>query len=159
MDLYLIRHAPAEPRDADRADAARALTPRGAKKWARAVRGLKRLGVRLDRLYHSPWLRAVQTAEALTPLVTGETVVTTRLTEAPSRTLLDELGGASTALVGHEPWMSQLLALLVLDGPAQGPRFVLRKGGVAWLSGEPTPGGMTLKALFPPKALRAIARR
>jgi phosphohistidine phosphatase len=156
MDLFLIRHAPAEPRDADIPDASRALTPRGTKKWARAVRGLRRLGVRFDRVYHSPWLRAVQTAEALSPLVEGDTVVTTRLAEAPTRALYDELAGARVALVGHEPWLSQLLATLALGGPADGARFVLRKGGVAWLSGDAAPGAMKLQALYPPKALRRI---
>ncbi len=158
MEVFLIRHAEAEPRRPGRDDAARPLTPRGRKRMVRATQGLKRLGLGFDRLYHSPWLRAVETGNVLAPLVRGESVVTARLAESPGLALLDELSGARVALVGHQPWLGELLALLTSSDPKLGPHFAFGKGGLAWLEGEPRPGEMTLRALWPSKALRAVAR-
>jgi phosphohistidine phosphatase len=59
MDLYLIRHAIAEDGDDDDA---RPLSAKGAKKFKQAVKGLRALGVRFDRVLHSPRRRAVETA-------------------------------------------------------------------------------------------------
>jgi len=158
MDLFLIRHAPAVKRSPGRDDAERRLTGRGAERWRRSVAGLRSLGVRFDRLYHSPWARAVETAEAATPLLDGQRVVTDNLASPPGPDLLGELKGKRVALVGHEPWLSQLLAWLVLDDRDAAPKFVLKKGCVAWLSGQPKPGQMELNALLPPKTLRALKR-
>jgi len=155
MELLLIRHAPAAPRDTGQDDAERPLTPRGRRRWKRAVTGLSRLGFRFDRLYHSPWRRAVETADVVAPLVDGEVVVTALLTASPEHALLDLLSGERVAVVGHEPWLSELCSVL-LGVPQAASRFVLKKGGVAWLEGAPRTGGMSLLALVPPKALRAI---
>ena len=64
------------PGSAFRVDAERPLTPQGRERFAQAVLGLQRLEVRLDRLYHSPWLRAVETAALLRPILEGEVVFT-----------------------------------------------------------------------------------
>ena len=156
MTVYLIRHGIAEPRGPDLPDPDRALTPKGTRRVRQVARGLRRQGVVLDRLYHSPWRRAVETAELLAPLVAGETVVSPWLAEPPSPALLEHLEGEEVALVGHEPWLSALLAWLVHGGdvpPAEGP-YDLRKGGVAILQGTPAPGQMVLTALLPPRLLR-----
>ena len=71
MELFLIRHGIAAPGSAVLSDAERPLTPQGRERFAQAVMGLQRLGVRLDRLYHSPWLRAVETATLLRPVLDG----------------------------------------------------------------------------------------
>jgi phosphohistidine phosphatase len=159
MDLFLIRHAPAVKRSPGRDDAQRRLTGRGAERWRKSVEGLKAVGVRFDRLYHSPWVRAVETAAAATPLLDGQSVGTENLATVPGPDLLRELKGKRVALIGHEPWLSQLLAWLVLDDREAAPRFVLKKGSVVWLSGEPKPGQMALQALLTPKTLRTLKRR
>src|SRR5262245_57759033 len=151
MDLFLIRHAAAVKRSPGREDAGRPLTGRGAERWRKSVLGLAALGVRVDRLLHSPWLRAVETAELAAPLLDGKSVVTEELASPPTAALLEQLKGKRVALVGHEPWLSQLLAWLLLDDREASSRFVLKKGSIAWLSGEPRPGKMELQALFPPK--------
>jgi len=153
MTVYLIRHAPAEPRSSELRDDARPLTARGRKRWRRAVRGLGRLGVRFERVIHSPLLRAVETAEELLQLCDGESAVSTRLADRPGPDLLTELHGKSVALVGHEPWLSELVALLVLGDASEAPRFLLRKGSVCELEGMPVPGGMQLISLLPMAAL------
>lgn len=156
MELYLIRHAIALDAEPGQSDDARPLSEEGIQKFTEVVRGLKRLGVRLDRLYHSPKLRAVQTAELLVPLLDGETEVTPYLATDPSPDLLKSLVGESVGLVGHEPWMSELCAWL-LTGRRSGGHFPFKKGGVAWLEGTPKPGGMKLRGFWAPKVLRGLA--
>jgi phosphohistidine phosphatase len=156
VDLFIIRHAAAAKRSPGGDDAQRRLTARGAERWRRSVEGLRRLGIRFDRLYSSPWLRAVETAEAATPLLHGKRVATEHLATPPRAALLAALKGKRVGVVGHEPWLSQLLAWLLLADPQEASRFVLKKGSVAWLSGALEPGAMQLNALFTPKSLRAM---
>ncbi|MDX2003702.1 MAG: phosphohistidine phosphatase SixA [Meiothermus sp.] len=154
MNLYLVRHAAAEDAREGQTDDQRALTGEGIEKFRGVVRGLSRLEVRFDRLYHSPKLRAVQTAELLTGLLEGESEVTPNLAAPPSPQLLEQLRGERVALVGHEPWLGELCAWL-LTGEMGGAAFAFKKGGVAWLEGSPAPGGMKLLAFLPPKVLRS----
>jgi phosphohistidine phosphatase SixA len=51
------------------------------------------------------------------------------------------------ACVGHEPWMSDAVALLT-TGNADGTWLHVKKGGIAWLRGSPTPANMQLRALW-----------
>ena len=123
MELFVIRHGIAVPGSMLLADADRPLTPEGRKRFSQAVAGLQRLGVRCDRLYHSPWLRAV---------------------------------GERVALVGHQPWLGELVYWLLMGDQANGSGFAFKRGGVAWLEGRPTPGRMMLRAFLPPKVLRGL---
>ncbi len=167
MQLYLVRHAIAAahpdgptpdrlPASIDPADAARPLTPRGARRFADATRGLARLGVRFDRLYHSPLLRAVETAELLEDLLRGESLVTPLLAAPPGEPLLATLGGERVGVVGHQPWLGELLGLLVMGTREAGGGFTWKKGGVAWLEGTPAPAGMKLRGFWAPRALRTM---
>ena len=163
MDLLLVRHAIAEPHSAAVDDVDRALTERGRERFAQAVRGLARLDLRIGDVMHSPWLRAVQTAELLAPLVDGALIATPLLADDP-RTALLHLASKSAAngcvaMVGHQPWMSELLAWLAMGTPRAGDNIVFKKGGVAWLRGSLSPGTMELRALFTPKSLRLLAAR
>ncbi len=155
VELYLIRHAVALEAAPGQSDDARPLSEEGIQKFSEAVQGLKRLGVRLDRLYHSPKLRAVQTAELLVPLLEGETEVTPYLAAEPSMELLQTLQGSSVALVGHEPWISELCAWL-LTARREGQAFPFKKGGVALLDGPPKPGQMKLLGFWAPRLLRRL---
>jgi phosphohistidine phosphatase len=156
MELYLVRHAIAEEALPGQPDDTRPLSPQGVERFREVVKGLKRLNLRFDRLYHSPKLRAVQTADLLGPLLDGESEVTPYLAEPPGPKLLRAVQGETVALVGHEPWMSQLCALLTLGDSQAGRSFVFKKGGVAHLGGEPKPGGMRLLALLTPRILRRL---
>lgn len=160
MDLLIVRHAIAEDPHPDRSDADRAVTRRGRRRFRACVKGLAELGLRLDRVYHSPLLRAEQTAAFLSPLLNGHTETTELLAQPPSRALVELLGAHADerlALVGHEPWLGELLAVLLTGAPDAGVNLPFRKGGVAWLSGDPLPGEMTLRAFLPPLVLRAAA--
>lgn len=156
MELFLIRHGIAASGSAFRADAERPLTPQGRKRFAQAVMGLQRLGVRLDRLYHSPWLRAVETAALLSPVLQGEAVSSAALARPPSQDLLQEVVGTRVALVGHQPWLGELLTWLLVGSQSHDSAFAFKRGGVAWLEGQPQPGRMALRAFLPPKVLRGL---
>ena len=158
MELFVIRHAIAVPGSMLLADADRPLSPKGRERFAQAVLGLQRLKMRFDRLYHSPWLRAVETAELLTPVLDGKAVDSAALARAPSQALLDALVGAWVALVGHEPWTGELVTWLTTGAPPHSSLFAFKRGGIAWLEGEPQPGRMVLQAFLPPKVLRELGK-
>ena len=171
MDLYIVRHAAAEDALPGGSDATRPLSKRGRKRFASSVQGLERLGVRFDRLMFSPLLRAQETAEELMRLCDEddgcETEVVLELAAAPGPDLLERLARAtdgSLALVGHEPWLSQLAAWLVCgwrvwEEGSEGCVFELGKGGVIHLAGEARPGAMALVAAYPSSTLLELARR
>ena len=150
MDLFLIRHAIAEERKSDLPDVERVLTNKGRSRFKLVVRSLARSGFRFDRVYHSPWLRALQTAELLAPLNDGPLVEVEDLAGPPDPDFFESLEGEHVACVGHEPWMSDALSLLTIGDP-DGHWVRFKKGGVAWLRGTPLPANMELRALIPPK--------
>jgi phosphohistidine phosphatase len=161
MKILLIRHATAVPRGrAGMDDTARSLTPRGAKRFRRAAQGLARVVDRPDALLTSPWLRARETADITAVAFQGPAPVeTAALTGAPFEDLLAalaELGEVGlVALVGHEPWMSELLARLTQAGAPD--RLEFRKGGAALVDcpNGPSEGGR-LVFYLPPRVLRRL---
>jgi phosphohistidine phosphatase len=157
IELYVIRHAIAEERRPDVDDERRGLTDEGRAKFQKVVRGLNRLEVQLGVVLHSPWLRAVETTELLGDLAL-ETRVCAGLAKAPTRDLLARIGAAGTSVgvVGHEPWLGELVAWLVCGDPRAGERFPLRKGGVVHLAGEARAGGMVLREAWAPATLLQI---
>lgn len=157
--LYLVRHAIAAPASPDRPDATRPLTPAGERKFAAEVRGARKLRWRFDQLYHSPLLRAVQTAELLQPLLDGPAHALPDLARAPDVEMLAHIDGERVALVGHEPYLSALLAWLVTGEIGHGERFEFKKGGFAVVEGSLRPGAMALRAMVPPRLLRRLGRK
>jgi len=158
MELYVIRHAIAEDAAPDQDDASRTLTPAGEKKLKAEVKGLRELGWMFDRVLTSPWERARRTAELLAPVSEHGFEETPLLAMSPTRELLALLGetGKQVALVGHEPWLTELIQWLTLADPYRNA-LALKKGGIAHLEGTPVPGAMKLRALLPPKILRSLA--
>ena len=161
MRLLIVRHAIALPRGAPGvADAERPLTPRGRRRFERAARGLARALPRPDFLLTSPWKRARQTAEILaaaygrlepldTPALAGGSF------EALARVLAGYPEDAMVAVVGHEPWLSGLLARLL--GSSEDGRLEFKKGGAALvdIEGRLEDGGR-LVAYLPPKLMRRL---
>lgn len=165
MDLYVIRHAIAEAAREDQPDAERALTKKGRRRFREVVRGLDALGVELDRVLYSPWTRAAESAHLLGPVIADRRrdalVATDALCASPNQQLLDLMfahsAAGTVAVVGHEPWLSELIAMLVVGDPLKRTAVALKKGGVAKLDGDAAPSGMVLRALMPPKILRRLA--
>ncbi len=155
MQLFVIRHGVAEEAEAGEPDADRALTKDGKKKLKAVVRGMRAMGWKLDRVITSPWRRALQTASLVAK---REPIVTDLLTCSPRSDLLSLLHhpGQAVGVVGHEPWLGELVAMLVLGESRHGDVFELKKSAVVVLSGDVMPGGMMLQGLLPPRVLRSI---
>ena len=167
VQLWIIRHAIAAELGADGDDAARALTRRGRRRFRAGAAGLGAVGVGVTRVLHSPWRRAAETAHLLRPLLRGPRegalVASELLCASPGAALLSQLAvhGAAggLAVVGHEPWLGELAAWLAFGDARHAAAIPLKKGGVVALDGTPTPGGMSVRALLPPRLLRQLGRR
>lgn len=162
MELLVIRHAIAVERSPEIEDADRPLTDRGRRRFRKVVRGLRELDLRVDRLLSSPWRRAAETADLALPLLRGAGCVepSTELIHSPRAELLSALAATAVprvGVIGHEPWLGELIALLTTGDTRHGDTLPLKKGGVALLEGSATPGGMTLRALIPPRVLRRLS--
>jgi phosphohistidine phosphatase len=167
MHLFVVRHAIAEEAEPGQDDASRELTSDGTRKFKRAVQGMRELRWTFTRVLTSPWKRATQTTELLHPLVDGPIIATELLCDKPRPELFaliaeanmpEETGDTrhATAVVGHEPWLSELVGWLAFGDPHHGIGMEIKKGGVVWLEGQSLPGGMKLRALLPPKVLREL---
>lgn len=161
MQLCLVRHAIAVERGSGpyEDDRARPLTPEGRKRMREAVAGLKQLFTP-ELILTSPVLRARQTAEILESAFKTPVRVLDGLGNGDHHLVISScaaLREASVLLVGHEPWMSELLSLLT-TGEASSLASVFRKGAAALVStfGPPAPGNATLEWLIQPGALRRI---
>lgn len=159
MQLFVIRHAIAEDAGHGQDDTSRQLTDDGEKQLKKVVKGMRKLEIGFERILTSPWARAARTAEMLEPLCKAEPIVTELLCAPPRSELLAQIAelGENTAVVGHEPWLSELVAWLAFGDTRHGEAFMLKKAGVFWLEGSAIPGGMSIKALLPPKLLRDLA--
>jgi phosphohistidine phosphatase len=164
--LYLVRHAVAHKRDAERwpDDSERPLTPEGEEGFLAAARGLARVVPEVGVLLSSPYERAWRTAEILTqhagwpapqvfpplePDVPPEKAVLALETYANRQ---------SIALVGHRPCLHEM-AVYLLTGDAGSADMKTKKCGVVCIEfdGAPEAGAGKLRWLFTPKVLQLSA--
>jgi phosphohistidine phosphatase len=162
MHLLIIRHAVAVPRGTPGIpDPERPLTPEGEKKFKKAAKGLARIVDRPDAILTSPWARARRTAEIAAAAWGGiEPRDTPALTGGDLDALQKALAGygkdATVALVGHEPWLSGLLAHLL--GTPHDERVAFKKGGAALVEVRASlADGGSLLFFIPPSVLRELA--
>jgi phosphohistidine phosphatase len=166
MQLLIVRHAIAFPRDAKRwsDDTERPLTQEGVKRARQAATGLKRIATRPTLVLTSPLVRARDTAMLFAQAARWPKAVeceTLSPGESPEA-VLEELrrqGGKSecVAVVGHQPHLGRLLALC-LRGNARPEAFELKKSAVVCLQfeGPPRPGQGVLEWSLPPRILRQL---
>jgi phosphohistidine phosphatase len=140
--LYIVRHGIAQEHGTPGvADDDRRLTKLGRRRVRRVARHLKRIHLSLDRIISSPLPRAAETAAILAEVLghsgvefahvlrddRDATNVASWLGEQPDDRLM---------IVGHEPILSELVALLVTGSTS--PAIVrMRKASVAALSRRP----------------------
>ena len=145
MDLYVIRHADAQPLGGNiTEDADRPLTEMGTAQSKALAHCLGRLGVHLDLILTSPLLRAKQMGEEMLrhwgkpkpPLEVVEELVDAGKRKKLAR-LLREVGKESVALIGHQPELSVFTAWLLGSRKAQ---LDLAKIGAALVRCEEAPG-------------------
>jgi phosphohistidine phosphatase len=161
-ELYLIRHGVAEERgDAWPDDAKRPLTQDGVSKLRKSARGLKALGVVIDVIVTSPFVRTRQTAEIIAAgldphphIVTADSLTPGGAVTAVLSDLEKQAKRERIALVGHEPGIGELAARLL------GTRHPIpfKKGAVCLIDIEalPPPGPGDLRWFLTPKIMRAI---
>ncbi|MBK6555378.1 MAG: histidine phosphatase family protein [Rhodocyclaceae bacterium] len=157
MDLILWRHAEAEAGDGKRPDHKRRLTPRG-EKQARGMAGWlrERLSGKVAVLV-SPTERTRQTAHALGLPFEIEPKI------GPSADVADLLAaigwpegkvsrGGTAILIGHQPTLGRLAALLLAGDEAD---WAVKKGAVWWFTARVRDGeiGTVLKAVAHPDLL------
>jgi phosphohistidine phosphatase len=157
MQLYVMRHGPAEDRSPTGRDADRALTPAGRGVVARAAGALveARAGASL-RVLSSPFLRARQTAELVASALAAPEPELHDALGADAGLPLDvvravEAAGADALLVGHQPFVEELVRVLVADGASAGRLRGFRTATIASLApaGE---GRWRLEAVIDPHA-------
>jgi phosphohistidine phosphatase len=155
--LWLLRHAEAEPHGS-RADAERRLTARGERQARTAGVALARLAVEFDAILSSPKSRARQTAEIAAAEWSSEQRQRLRIHPPlagefdahQARDAAAQIGpDGSLLLVGHEPYLSRVVAALT------GGQVDLKKGGVAALRLDGLGGELAL--LLRPRDLALIA--
>lgn len=139
MLILLCRHAAAADRDDVRYpdDTLRPLIPKGRRAQVRVSRRLARRGLVPSVIFSSPWKRAWQTAGLLareTGAGKKRRVTCPPLAAEPNLAQLAEVVGPRQteeiiALIGHEPWMSELASLL-LTGSATRLSIDFPKSGV-----------------------------
>ena len=137
MNLILWRHADAENLPAAlalsaQADLARELTDRGRKQADKAAQWLRPRLPEDAIILSSPAVRAVQTAQALTPT---PRIVRDLAPGANAITLLGAIdwpgNNQTVVVVGHQPALGQLAALLLSGQEAY---WTIKKGGIWWLA-------------------------
>ncbi len=143
MNLYLLRHGiatdPGTPGCEN--DSERPLIPKGERRLRAAAAAMEKMELSFDLILSSPFLRAKQTAE----IVAGELKLKKRIEFSDNlilipggnaRALIHELNGLRPApenvlLVGHEPYLSRLISLLVSGG--SDAVIEIKKGGLCKL--------------------------
>ncbi len=161
MRLLIVRHAEAVPRGTPGTrDEERPLTTEGRSQFRAAARGIARLVDRPHALLTSPWLRAKQTAAILARawdrIEPKEAEALAGGSVEDQAALLDGFPREATVvIVGHEPYLSDLLARLL--GARAGDRLGLKKGAIALVEvpGRLAEGG-SLLLFLPPKVLRKL---
>jgi len=166
MNLYFLRHAIAADKPSWKGpDSDRPLTKEGIRKMKKAARGMRRLDLKIDWILSSPHRRAHDTAiivakelklkkklrawKSLAP--DGDPKILTR------HLALDFRTWESVMLVGHEPYLTQLIG--VLAAGSKEIALELDKGGLAKLSADSLAYDRcaTLQWLLTPKILKNIA--
>lgn len=133
MRLYFLRHGVAIEREGwDGADSERPLTDEGREQTHVAARGLAALGLRLDAMYTSPYVRAADTARITAEALGVEVAAWPELSSgcdlerlAPRLAELTE--ARAVMLVGHEPDFSALIGRLIAANSVPA-RLDLKKG-------------------------------
>jgi phosphohistidine phosphatase len=167
LNLYILRHGIAVERGTPgyTNDADRPLTPEGKRKLWQITKAMAALEPRFDLILSSPYLRARQTAEIVVAAFKARKKLQfcDHLTpDGNTKKLVEFLKSLrpwpeSVLLVGHEPYLSELISLLVAG---DGSFFLtLKKGGLVKLTAESLRPGRCarLEWLLTPKQMALMA--
>lgn len=159
MKLYFVRHGKAQTADGSIPDHDRQLTTDGAARIQAEAKVMARLGVKPDRLYSSPRVRALQTAEIIgkavkTPVEIREEVNFDFDMSAVNALTQGMPNDAEIMFVGHNPSMEDVLRQLT------GAEVMMKVGSLARVDTS-TPDSVQhgyLIWLIAPKVFDALAK-
>jgi phosphohistidine phosphatase len=167
MNLYIVRHAIAIDEGTEGyEDSERPLTDTGRKKMRQIARGLRALGVGVDLILSSPYVRARETAEILEDAfkMKGKIAFSENLVQLGDPDLLiaeinEKYPVDSIAIVGHEPNLSALTGLLISENAKIDMTY--KKGGVCKLTADDLhlSRTATLEWLLTPKILVELSEK
>ena len=140
MNLYILRHGIAAERGTLDKDADRALTPKGERKLWRITEAMAALDLSFDLILSSPYRRARQTAGIVAEEFRARKKLELCDSLAPAgdaKILIQHINGLEPSpenvlLVGHEPYLSGLIARLVSGN--LNLSVVMKKGGLCKLT-------------------------
>src|SRR5262245_56432405 len=162
MEIYILRHGIAVNRGTPgyKKDSDRPLTPEGEEKVQQIAKAMLAMDLKFDLILSSPYLRAKQTAQIVAAELDEKVTLTDYLVADGNpleliRDLNDEKP-QSVLLVGHEPYLTGLISLLVTG--ESDAAIELKKGGLCKLSTDRLAFGQcaTLNWLLTPKQLRSL---
>jgi phosphohistidine phosphatase len=161
MNLYILRHglAVVHGHPDYESDADRPLTPEGEAKLSLITKAMEALDLSFDVIVSSPFVRARQTAEIVAEAFKVKLQFSETLIPGGSAKQLIEFINRlappwqDIMVVGHEPYLSELISLLVSGNPDFS--INLKKGGLCKLSASSLKHGRcaTLEWLLTPKQM------
>ncbi len=161
--LYLFRHGLAVPHATEGLDDDdRPLTAKGERRVRQVARGLKRTGLKLDKIVTSPLPRAAKTAEIVADVLKVAFLLEDADALKPTasaESIRDWLAGRAEArimLVGHNPNLSELLSLLT-TGTSRPTLIEIRKAGVAALRDDPAGRRYLIDWITRPRLIRRLS--
>ena len=129
MELILWRHAEAAE---GLPDISRPLTEKGHRQAERMANFLAGRLPQNTRILVSPAVRAQQTASALTPhFITAPNIGVQATPQTAIAAAGWPMSGGAVVLVGHQPWMGELAALLMTRHVDY---WSIKKGAIWWFS-------------------------
>lgn len=154
-ELILLRHASATDATASQADLERALTEQGVAQARDAGRWLQQQGCQPALILHSPAQRTLETATLVREAVPAATMQADEgIYEASAGELIALVDAYSKIdsllLVGHNPGLEQLLALLVSGRSGGGRGMPPAAAARIALDGRIEPGAGRLLAFWSP---------
>jgi phosphohistidine phosphatase len=166
VNLFILRHGIAAEPDAPgiKSDANRPLIPKGEQRLREAAAAMEKMGLSFDAIISSPYLRAKQTAEIVARHFKLQKKLTFSDDLIPGgnpQALIRQLNGLKPApenilLVGHEPYLSWLIALLATGNTSA--TIEMKKGGLCKLEVEELEYGhcATLAWLLTPRQMELM---
>jgi phosphohistidine phosphatase len=167
VNLYILRHGIAVERSTPgfKTDAERPLTPKGKRQLRQIATALQNLDLDFNLILSSPLLRARQTAEIIARSRRRKKRLAFSDELKPGgnpKALIQQLNGLkpvpeNVLLVGHEPYLSQLIGRLISGNATAG--IGLKKGGLGKLEMAALRFGRcaTLAWLFTPNQMKGMA--
>jgi phosphohistidine phosphatase len=139
MNLYFMRHGIALARDDPSIsdDGQRPLSKKSMKRTRRIAKGMRQLDIPFDALLTSPLARARQTVDIIAAALGAETRVEEIASLKPDSNLAQLLADLTryqdykhVLLVGHEPFLSEVLSFVLTGEVDRRIQFEFKKGAV-----------------------------